>query len=159
MATWNLVGLGSGIDLLPDGTKPLPGPEWTNVNLTSRRFSDNHLRVISQETPQSSIAKISLKIAHLKFHSNLPGVNEVIVQSGILIRPITTRYCIYFIDTYRWYFMKFPFFSQTELLFRRNEEYPGRVDCGTRDDWCRHPLWLWLWEGTGSHPQHTRWGD
>ena len=32
-----------------------------------------HLRAISQEVPQSSTGKISLKITHLKFHSNLPG--------------------------------------------------------------------------------------
>ena len=36
-----------------------------------------HLRVISQEIPQPSITKTSLKIVYLKFHSNLPGANEL----------------------------------------------------------------------------------
>ena len=36
-----------------------------------------HVRAISQEMPQSSIAKICLKITCLKFHSNFPGVNEL----------------------------------------------------------------------------------
>ena len=36
------------------------------------RSSDNHLRAISQEKPQPSITKVSLKITYLKFHSNPP---------------------------------------------------------------------------------------
>ena len=35
----------------------------------------------SQEIPQPSITKISLKIPYLKFHSNLPGVNELMSSS------------------------------------------------------------------------------
>ena len=35
---------------------------WTNVDLSSIRFSDIHLQAISQEIPQSSITNINLKI-------------------------------------------------------------------------------------------------
>ena len=35
------------------------------------------LRAISQEISQPSSTKISLKITHLKFHPNLPGINEL----------------------------------------------------------------------------------
>ena len=41
------------------------------------KSSDIHSRLISQEMPQPSITKICLKITCLKFHSNLPGVNEL----------------------------------------------------------------------------------
>ena len=48
-----------------------------NVDLSSVRASDNYLRAISQEIPQPLITKISLKVTYLKFHSNLPGSNEL----------------------------------------------------------------------------------
>ena len=48
----------------------------TIVDLSSVRFSDNHLRGISQWTPQPSLTKIRLKIIYLKFNWNLPGTNE-----------------------------------------------------------------------------------
>ena len=35
------------------------------------------MRAISQEMPQPSITKISLKITYLKFYSNLSGANEL----------------------------------------------------------------------------------
>ena len=35
----------------------------------------NHLRAISQEIPQPSVSKISLKITYKRFHLNLPGAN------------------------------------------------------------------------------------
>ena len=43
MATWNCVDIGSGDDLLPDGTKPLPEQMftyeyWGAVTLTSGKF-------------------------------------------------------------------------------------------------------------------------
>ena len=37
------------------------------------RSSDIHLRAISQEIPEPSIIKLSLKIEYLKFHPNLSG--------------------------------------------------------------------------------------
>ena len=49
---------------------------WTNVDLSSIAYSDIHMRAILQEIPQPWIPKISLKINHLKFPSNLPGANE-----------------------------------------------------------------------------------
>ena len=50
---------------------------WTNVDWSSVKFSDIHIRAISQEMPQPSITKIHLKITYLKFHSNFPGANEL----------------------------------------------------------------------------------
>ena len=66
MATKIYVNIGSVNGLLPDGTKPLP--PGTNVDLSSVRFCGIHMRTISQEIPQPSITKISLKSAYLKFH-------------------------------------------------------------------------------------------
>ena len=50
---------------------------WTNVDWSSVKSSDLHIRAISQEMPQPSISKICLKITCLKFHSNFPGANEL----------------------------------------------------------------------------------
>ena len=50
---------------------------WTNVDWSSVKSSDIHIRAISHEMPQSSITKICLKITCLKFHSNFPGANEL----------------------------------------------------------------------------------
>ena len=49
---------------------------WTNVDWSSVKSSDIHIRAISQEMPQPSITKICFKIIYLEFHSNLPGANE-----------------------------------------------------------------------------------
>ena len=61
----------------------------TNVDLSSVRASGIHPRAISQELPQPPITEISLKIIYAKFHSNLPGANELIhlgqVMSQILV--------------------------------------------------------------------------
>ena len=43
------------------------------------KFSDIHIRAISQEMPQPSITKICLKITCLKYHSNFQGVNELTI--------------------------------------------------------------------------------
>ena len=50
---------------------------WTNVDWSSVKSSDIHVRAISQEMPQPSITKICLKITCLKFHSYFPGANEL----------------------------------------------------------------------------------
>ena len=50
---------------------------WTNVDLSSLRSSDVHLRPISLEISQPSVTKISLKIIFLRFYWNLPGANEL----------------------------------------------------------------------------------
>ena len=52
----------------------------TNVDLSPIRSSDIHLRAITQEIPQPSISKISVKIEYLKFHSNPPGANKLNVS-------------------------------------------------------------------------------
>ena len=48
------------------------------------KYSDIHIRAISQEMPQPSITKIHLKITYLKFYSNFPGANELKVLSCLL---------------------------------------------------------------------------
>ena len=55
----------------------VPSHYLTNVDVSSIRFGDIHLRAILQKVSQPPIIKISLKITYLKFHSNLPGVNEL----------------------------------------------------------------------------------
>ena len=50
---------------------------WTNVDSSSVRSSDIHLRAFSQELPQPSITEDCLKINYLKIHSNLRGANEL----------------------------------------------------------------------------------
>ena len=51
---------------------------WTNVDWSSVKSSDIHIRAISQEMPQPSITIICLKITCLKFHSDFPGASELI---------------------------------------------------------------------------------
>ena len=63
------VKIGSGNSLLPYGTKPLPK---ANVDLSSVRSSDIHL-----------ITEIIWKIKYLKFHSNFPGANELILEMSL----------------------------------------------------------------------------
>ena len=53
---------------------------WTHVDLSSEKSIDIHVGAISQEIPQWSIIKSSLKIVYLKLHSNLPGAIQLIVE-------------------------------------------------------------------------------
>ena len=74
METQIWVNTGSGNDLLPDGTKPLPEPvlayqQWGPVTIIRGKSS--------QATYHLSITKISLKITYLKVCSALPGINEL----------------------------------------------------------------------------------
>ena len=50
---------------------------WTNVDWSSVKSSDIHIRAISQAMPQPSITKICLKITYSKFHLNFPGANKL----------------------------------------------------------------------------------
>ena len=58
---------------------------WTNVALSSVSSSDIYPRAISQETPQPSITKFSLKILHLKLYKNISEANKLMSING----PIT----------------------------------------------------------------------
>ena len=49
----------------------------TNVDWSSVKSNDIHIREISQEVRQPSITKIRLKITYLKFHLNFPGANDL----------------------------------------------------------------------------------
>ena len=66
----------------------LPAPSaftWTNVDISSVKSCDNHLRAISQEKHETSITIVSLKITYLIYHSNLPGSTQfVIYRSGTM---------------------------------------------------------------------------
>ena len=53
---------------------------WTNVDWSSVKSSDIHIRAISQEMPQPSDTKICLKITSLKFHSNFPGAKSTVLR-------------------------------------------------------------------------------
>ena len=76
------VNIGLGNDLLPDSTKPLPEPILT---WSSARSNDNHLRTNSQGIPKPSITEVSFQVNHLKFHSILPGANELgVLGLGLL---------------------------------------------------------------------------
>ena len=48
-----------------------------NVDWSSVKSSDIHIRAISQEMPQPSMTKVCLKITYLKFHLIFPGANEL----------------------------------------------------------------------------------
>ena len=50
---------------------------WTNSDFSLVRLSDIHLRASSLEIPQSSTNKMIWKIKYLKYHSNVPRVNEL----------------------------------------------------------------------------------
>ena len=52
---------------------------WTNVDLSSLRSSDVHLRAIALEISQPSVTKIILKIIFLRCYWNLQGANELIL--------------------------------------------------------------------------------
>ena len=56
---------------------------WTNVDLSSLRSIDIHLRASSFKIPEPSVTEIGLKITNLKFHSNLPGTNELIKSTWL----------------------------------------------------------------------------
>ena len=93
---------------------------WTNVDLSSVRSSDIHLRASSQEIPQPSITKINWKIKYLKCHSNFSGVNELRILnvkaqqyqpftlwSELSRRPSSTWFIIngiYFVVIFSWLF-------------------------------------------------------
>ena len=66
----------------------LPLSEWNkiyvmlcyvmlNVDWSSVKSSDIHIRANSQTIPHPAIIKSICKITNLKFHSNFPGVNEL----------------------------------------------------------------------------------
>ena len=58
---------------------------WTNVDLSSVRFSGIHLRVVSYAMPQASTTKVAFQINHLKFNWNLQGYIEVLQR--VSVRP------------------------------------------------------------------------
>ena len=73
-ATWRQL---SGSTLVQIMTWRHQAITWNNVDWSSRKSGDSHIRAISQEMPQPSITKICLKTTCLKLHSNFPGVNEL----------------------------------------------------------------------------------
>ena len=57
------------------------------------KSSDIHIRAISHDMPQSPITKICLKITYLKFHSNFPEANELIITSHDIPWNVITYPC------------------------------------------------------------------
>ena len=76
MASQNLVNIGSGNDLLPDGNKPLPKP---NVDWSSAMSCGIQRKANLQEILQISILDMSLKTAFSRLQLNLQGANELIM--------------------------------------------------------------------------------
>ena len=59
MVSQNLVSIGSGNGLLPDGTKPLPNP----MTLLSMRFSGSHTEmIVAGKVPDINSNDIYLKL-------------------------------------------------------------------------------------------------
>ena len=54
-----------------------PSHYLTQCWLIINKSSDHQLKAISQEIPQPSITKVSLKITYITIHANLPGANEL----------------------------------------------------------------------------------
>ena len=65
---------------------------WTNVDWSSAKSSDSHIRAISQQIPQPSITKICLKIACLKFHWNFPA-NELTKFPAVFVKEMRILWC------------------------------------------------------------------
>ena len=74
MASGIWVNIGSGNGLVAWRHQAIT---WTNVDWSSMKSNDIHIRAISQEARQPSITKFRLKITYLKFHLNFPGANEL----------------------------------------------------------------------------------
>ena len=73
---------------------------WTNVDWSSVKSSDIHIRAISQEMPQPSITKICLKISCLKF---CEGTNELHYSHVSFIGEMLTVYhCKLYINYHFW---------------------------------------------------------
>ena len=80
--TW--VNIGSGIMACWLTHKAITS---TNVDWSSAKSSDIHIRAISQEMSQRPITRICSKITCLKFHSNFPGANELTRLIPHMITP------------------------------------------------------------------------
>ena len=102
---------------------------WTNVDWSSVKCSDIHIRAISQETPQPSITEICLKITYLKFHSNFPGANEfnwgipLGIPPLVWIQNLWLQHCAC---------------TEASILHVKWRQYPRQ----------RHPCWV-AWIGFG----------
>ena len=69
MAAYIWINTGSGNDLLPHSTKPLPEPMLRSFGIC--------LRVISKRVPQPLFCIMRLKIILLKLLPHLPGANDL----------------------------------------------------------------------------------
>ena len=76
MATQIWVNIGSGNDLLPDGTKPLPEPMLTHLQISPMTFIWRHIIIRSLDV-KIPINKTRLKIVLLKLIPDLAGTNEL----------------------------------------------------------------------------------
>ena len=67
---------------------------WTNFDLYSEKFSDNHPRAISQEISQSSISKINTKVAYLMTYLNFLSSRPVTSGQWVNLGCILAQSCI-----------------------------------------------------------------
>ena len=79
MATGILVSTGSGNGFVARRNQAIT---WTNVDLSPARLSDIHPRAISQEMPQTSNFKFSLKITY--FENFIQISNRPMSLMGVL---------------------------------------------------------------------------
>ena len=100
---------------------------WTNVDLSSERSSDNHLRTISEAISLPPITEISLKIISTKFHWNHKGANELIrlATSHIFLRHCSSVEDYVPVDAIYWH----PVFKWVALIWLFNSLVPGRCRC------------------------------
>ena len=96
---------------------------WTNVDLLPVKSNDFHLRAISEEIPQPSLVKHTLKITYLKFHSNLPGANEL-----ISLQELTFPLQICINDTWN------------KISFQINRSKPSKSHLSSRTSRWRRPI-------------------
>ena len=89
MATEIWVNIGSGNAVRQQAIT------WTNVDFSSFKSSDIHIRAISQEMPQPSITKIRLKITCLKFYWNSPGANELSLPGSVINGPVSQAFPVW----------------------------------------------------------------
>ena len=92
MASENLVSVGSGNSLLPEGTKVIT---WTNVDLSWASFVLRH-------SPEGNVTVNAwgiypwyyLKTTHLNWQPGFQGANELQAESVYLV-PLTCPCCMY----------------------------------------------------------------
>ena len=96
MATEIWVNIGSGNGLWHQAIT------WTNVDWSSVKSNDIHIRAISQQMPQPSITKFRLKITCLEFQSNFPGASELLRSVAAPAAFACKQYMAVVVASWKW---------------------------------------------------------